>query len=115
VAGKAAAAVRGACARCTSLMARAAGAVARRARAACAAAGRGLGVLWPFRGQVLVALAVGTAAGVAAYIAGPWVCATAAWVGGFAGTLAFRAGAALRRALAQFVPDGPASLHGGLC
>jgi hypothetical protein len=115
LATKGAAAVRGACAGCADLTARAAGAVARRARAACAAAGRGLGVLWPFRGQMLVALAVGTAAGVAAYIAGPWVCATAAWLGGFVGTMAFRAGAALRRALAQFVADGPASLPGGLC
>jgi hypothetical protein len=69
--------------------------------------GRGLGLLWPFRAQVLGAVAVGTAAGVAAYYGGPWLCAAAAWLGGFVATLAVQAGVGLRRALAAFLPDGP--------
>jgi hypothetical protein len=114
VVAQGAAAVRGACAGCTNWMARAVGAAAGRARTACAAVRRGLGVLWPCRGQVVVALAVGTMAAVAAYYAGPWLCAGAAWLGAFATTLAVQAGAALRRALGHLVPDGPPSLPGGL-
>jgi hypothetical protein len=53
-----------------------------------------------FRGQVLLAMGVGAAAGVGAYLAGPWLAAGAAWLGGFATTLAVQAGLALRRALA---------------
>jgi len=66
--------------------------------------GRGLVAGWQlvrrFRGQVLLAVGVGAAAGVAVYFAGPWLAAGAAWVAGFATTLAVQAGMALRRALA---------------
>ena len=53
-----------------------------------------------FRAPLLTALAVGAAAGVAAYFAGPWLAALASGVGGFAAALAVQAGLWLRRAVA---------------
>jgi hypothetical protein len=53
-----------------------------------------------FQGQTLVAVAIGTGTGVAAYFAGPWLATGAAWLGGFASTVAIQAALALRRALA---------------
>ena len=53
-----------------------------------------------FQGQTMVALAIGTGAGVAAYFAGPWLATGAAWLGGFAAALATQVALGLRRALA---------------
>ena len=50
-----------------------------------------------FRRPVLVALGVGSAAGVLAYFSGPWAAAAAGWLSGFVTTLAVQAGVALRR------------------
>jgi hypothetical protein len=50
-----------------------------------------------FKVQLLTALGVGAAAGVAAYYAGPWLSAGLGWLGGFLATLAVQAGVALRR------------------
>jgi hypothetical protein len=55
-----------------------------------------------FRVQLLTALAVGVAAGTAAYWAGPWLAAGVSALGGFATALAVQAGLAVRRLLAPF-------------
>ena len=60
-----------------------------------------LRVLACFKYQLLIAVAVGLAAGVAVYFAGPWLAATAGGVGAFATALAVQAGVALRRLLTQ--------------
>ena len=52
-----------------------------------------------FRRPVLVALGVGSAAGVLAYFSGPWAAAAAGWLSGFVTTLAVQAGVALRKLL----------------
>jgi hypothetical protein len=52
-----------------------------------------------FRGPVLVALGVGSAAGVLAYFSGPWAAAAAGWLSGFVTTLAVQTGMALRKLL----------------
>ena len=52
-----------------------------------------------FRRPVLVALGVGSAAGVLAYFSGPWAAAAAGWLSGFVTTLAVQAGMALRKLL----------------
>jgi hypothetical protein len=52
-----------------------------------------------FRRPVLVALGVGSAAGVLAYFSGPWAAAAAGWLSGFVTTLAVQAGVALRKVL----------------
>ena len=54
-------------------------------------------VLAHFKYQVLCAVAVGLAAGVAVYFAGPWLAAGVSAAGGFATTLAVQAGLWLRR------------------
>ena len=54
-----------------------------------------------FKYQLLTALAIGLAVGVAVYFAGPWLAATAGGVGAFATTLAVQAGVALKRLVAQ--------------
>ena len=59
-----------------------------------------LGVLVQFRVPLLLAVGVGTAAGTAAYFAGPWVAAGMAWLAGFVTALTVQAGLALRRLLA---------------
>jgi hypothetical protein len=53
-----------------------------------------------FQGQTVVAVAIGTGAGVAAYFAGPWLATGAAWLGAFAAALATQVALGLRRALA---------------
>ena len=53
-----------------------------------------------FRNQLLVAAAIGVTVGAAAYLAGPWLSATAGGVGGFAASLAVQLGLTLRRLLA---------------
>src|SRR5262245_38708509 len=53
-----------------------------------------------FNRRLLVACGVGVAAGVATYLAGPWLGAAIAWLGGFVATLAVQAVAGLRRLLA---------------
>jgi hypothetical protein len=71
---------------------------------------RGVAAGWQllrrFRGPVLLAVGVGAATGLAAYCAGPWLAAGAAWLGGFATTLAVRAGLAMRRVLATLSFSG---------
>ena len=57
-----------------------------------------------FRRPVLVALGVGSAAGVLAYFAGPWAAAAAGWLSGFVTTLAIQAGVALRKLLGAPTP-----------
>jgi hypothetical protein len=52
-----------------------------------------------FRRPVLLALGVGSAAGVLAYFSGPWAAAAAGWLSGFVTTLAVQAGVALRKLL----------------
>ena len=52
-----------------------------------------------FRRPVLVALGVGSAAGVLAYFSGPWAAAAAGWLSGFVTALAVQAGVALRKVL----------------
>jgi hypothetical protein len=59
-----------------------------------------LGVLVQFRVPLLLAVGVGTAAGIAAYFAGPWVAAGMAWLAGFVTTLTVKTGLSLRRLLA---------------
>jgi hypothetical protein len=56
-------------------------------------------VLRHFKVQLLTAVAVGTAAGIAAYLAGPWLAAGVSAAGGFAMTLAVHTGIWLRRTL----------------
>jgi hypothetical protein len=53
----------------------------------------------PYRKPLLVAAGVGTGVAVAACLAGPWLAGPAAWVAGFLGTLAVRAGATVRKSL----------------
>jgi hypothetical protein len=53
-----------------------------------------------FKSQALLAVGVGAAAGFATYFAGPWIAAAAAWLGGFASTIAVQVALGLRRALA---------------
>ena len=57
-----------------------------------------------FRRPVLVALGVGSAAGVLAYFSGPWAAAAAGWLSGFVTTLAVQAGVALRKLLGAPTP-----------
>ena len=57
-----------------------------------------------FRRPVLVALGVGSAAGVLAYFSGPWAAAAAGWLSGFVTTLAVQAGVALRKLLGAPAP-----------
>jgi hypothetical protein len=56
-----------------------------------------------FKLQLLLAVAVGSAAGVAAYFAGPWLAVAASAVGGFATTLAVHTGLWLRKMLGTAV------------
>ena len=60
-----------------------------------------LRLLGQFKYQLVTALGVGLAAGVAVYFAGPWLAATAGGVGAFATTLAVQAGVALKRLMTQ--------------
>jgi hypothetical protein len=73
-------------------------------------AGRAAGAAWRrvrlvgrFKVQLVTALGVWTAAGVAAYFAGPSLATAAAWLAGFTTALAVQAGLALRRLLAAAV------------
>jgi hypothetical protein len=56
-----------------------------------------------FKFQLLLAVAAGSAAGVAAYFAGPWLAVAASAVGGFATTLAVHTGLWLRKMLGTAV------------
>jgi hypothetical protein len=76
---------------------RSAALAARRARRTLAGGWARLALLRRCWAQLLAALAVGTAAGVAAYCAGPWLAAGMAWLAGFVTTLAAQAAVALRR------------------
>ena len=71
----------------------------------------GVGTAWNrlqgvrrFKFQFLIALAVGTVLGVAAYFAAPWLAATATGVGGFAMTVLVQAGLWLRRMRGAVLP-----------
>ena len=67
----------------------------------CASTARDcLGLLRPFRNQLLVALGVGVTAGVALYFAGPWAAAASGWVVGFGTALTVQARRALRGVVA---------------
>ena len=70
------------------------------ARRVATAARDQLGILVRFKVPLLLALATGTAAGTAAYFAGPWVAAGMAWLAGFVTALTVQMGLALRRLLA---------------
>jgi hypothetical protein len=70
------------------------------ARRATVATRDRLGVLVRFRVPLLLALAMGTAAGTAAYFAGPWMAAGLAWLAGFVTAVTVQMGLALRRLLA---------------
>ena len=86
---------------------RASGAVLGMAKRCASTARNCLHLLRPFRAQLLTALGVGAAAGVAAYFAGPWVAAGAGWVVGFGTALAVQARRALKGVVALAYP--PAS------
>jgi hypothetical protein len=53
-----------------------------------------------FKGRVLAACGVGVAAGVATYLAGPWLGVAAGWLSGFAVSLAVQARNALHKLFA---------------
>jgi hypothetical protein len=53
-----------------------------------------------FKVPVLLAVGLGTAVGIGAYFAGPWLAAAAGWVAGITTSLALQAWVALRRTLA---------------
>jgi hypothetical protein len=59
----------------------------------------GLRLVKPYRKPLLIAAGVGTAVAVGACLAGPWLAGPAAWLGGFLGSLAVRAVAAVRSSL----------------
>jgi hypothetical protein len=59
----------------------------------------GLRLVKPYHKPLLIAAGVGTAVAVGACLAGPWLAGPAAWLGGFLGSLAVRAGAAMRSSL----------------
>jgi hypothetical protein len=107
---KAAAAFRKAGARGAESLGLDPGAACARAAAACGLAASAARAAWArvlalrglagrFRRPVLVALGVGSAASVLAYLSGPWAAAAAGWLSGFVTTLAVQAGAALRKLL----------------
>lgn len=88
----------------------AAGRLISRGRQTCAAVGRQarqgfvtlltrLVLVRRYAAQLLAALAVGLAVGVAAYFAGPWLSATVGTAGGFVTALTVRAGVWLQRSL----------------
>jgi hypothetical protein len=76
-------------------------------------AGRYAQALLPFRRQILLSVAVGTAAGVAAYCTTPMLAAAAAWLGGFATALAVQGALLLRRWLLLAGVRGAEPLCGG--
>ena len=95
----------------SSRLSRACGACAaawRRAGGGLSRVRRWLGTVRRFRVELLTAVGVGTAAGLAAYFAGPWVSAALGWLGGFALALGVQAGLALRR-LATAPDPSPAA------
>ena len=69
--------------------------------------------LLPFRRQLLLSVAVGTAAGVAAYCSTPLLAAAAAWLGGFATALAVQGALLLRQWLLLASVRGAEPLAGG--
>jgi hypothetical protein len=85
---------------------RAAALMLRRARRALAGGRALLGYARRHWVRLSAALAVGAAAGAAAYWAGPWFAAGAAGLGGFVSALAAQAAAALRRLAAAAAPRG---------
>ena len=76
-------------------------AATRRVRQTAATAWGGLRLLQPFRGQILLALGVGAAAGVGAYFAGPYAAAGAGWLAGVLSTITVQAALAFRKLTAQ--------------
>ena len=106
----AAAALRKAWVRGAEVLGARSGTARMRAAAACGQVASAARRLWAralalkclaarFRRPVLVALGVGSAAGVLAYFSGPWAAAAAGWLSGFVTTLAVQAGVALRQVL----------------
>jgi hypothetical protein len=71
-----------------------------RVRQSCASSWGCVQALRYFSVQLLTAVAVGVAAGTAAYLAGPWLAAGVSAAGVFTATLAAHAGFWLRRMLA---------------
>jgi hypothetical protein len=86
--------VRQACSATMRLLGRAVSAVQQQARLA-----------WVFRMPLLVAVGAGLATGTLAFIAGPWIAATAGSLAGFTTTTAVQLGLTLRRPLARFSAD----------
>jgi hypothetical protein len=74
-------------------------AVCNGARQVAGAVKQALHIAKPYRKPLLIAAGVGTAVAVAACLAGPWLAGPAAWLGGFLGSLAVRAGVAVRSSL----------------
>ncbi|HEV3262760.1 MAG TPA: hypothetical protein VG013_38345, partial [Gemmataceae bacterium] len=69
----------------------------QRAKASAAGFVERFQALRRFKRPLLIALGVGTVAGVGVYFAGPYVAAAAGWLGGFVTTLAVQAGLAFKR------------------
>jgi hypothetical protein len=57
--------------------------------------------IWTFRAPLLVALAAGVVSGTAAFVAGPWVAATAGTLAGFTAAASAQLALALRRMLTR--------------
>src|SRR5262249_23205952 len=57
-----------------------------------------------FKGRLVAACGIGVAAGVGAYLAGPWLGVAAGWLSGFVVSLAVQARNALRRLFAPVPP-----------
>jgi hypothetical protein len=83
--------VRRACSATVQLLGRTAGAVRQQAQLA-----------WAFRIPLLIAVGTGLATGAVAFVAGPWIAATAGSLAGFTTTTAVQLGINLRRMLARF-------------
>ena len=79
-----------------------AGSAGRRQRLIQIARANRLLALWRLRRPLLVALAVGAAAGVAAFAAGPWVAGLLTGLAGSAATLAIQARQWLEQAFGGF-------------
>jgi hypothetical protein len=79
--------------------AQACSAVCNGVRHVAGAAKKALNVARPYKKPLLIAAGVGTGVAVAACLAGPVLAGPAAWVAGFLGTLAVRAGATVRNTL----------------
>jgi hypothetical protein len=74
-------------------------AVCQGASRVASAVKHGLHIAQPYKKPLIIAAGVGTAVALGACLAGPVLAGPAAWLGGFLGSLAVRAGGVLRRGL----------------